>query len=63
MVVQMRAYALFGAENFGFSKFTKYPHRQGGGLSQYGHFENKGGRDDFFAILCGRPLWTAPNDT
>jgi len=37
------------------------PHGQGGRrLSQYGHFSNKGGGDKFFAILCGRPLWTAP---
>jgi len=30
-----------------FLKFMVCPHGQGG-------------RVDFFAILCGRPLWTAP---
>jgi len=28
-------------------------------LGQYGHFSDKGGWDQFFAILCGRLLWTA----
>jgi len=38
------------------------PHGQGGrGLSQYGHFSDKGEESKFFAILCGRLLWTAPN--
>jgi len=34
------------------------PHGQGG-LSQCGHFADKGGRGSskFFAILCVRPLW------
>jgi len=32
-----------------FSKSTVYPHRQGG-------------EGQFFAILCGRLLWTAPID-
>jgi len=36
------------------------PHRQGGGLSQCGHFADKRG-SQFFAILCGRLLWTAPD--
>jgi len=31
------------------------------GLSQYGHFSDKGRAGQFFAILCGSPLWTAPN--
>jgi len=33
-------------------------------LSQCGHFANKGGAggiSQFFAILCRRPLWTAPS--
>jgi len=29
-------------------------------LSQYGHFVDKRGVE-FFAILCGRLLWTAPS--
>jgi len=30
-------------------------------LSQFGHFSDKGEIGQFFAILCGRPLyWTAP---
>jgi len=32
-----------------------------GGLSQCGHFAEKGGGDLCFAILCGRLLWTALN--
>jgi len=37
------------------------PHGQkGSGLSQCGHFSDKGGGGQFFAILCGRLLWTAP---
>jgi len=43
-----------------FSKFMVCPHGQGGrGLSQCGHFETRG-EGQFFVILCGRLLWTAP---
>jgi len=35
------------------------PHGQGGGFSQCGHFADKGSGGQFFAILCGRLLWTA----
>jgi len=31
-------------------------------LSQCGHFADKGGGGHFFAILCGRLLWTAPSE-
>jgi len=31
------------------------------GLSQCGHFSDNGGGGKFFANLCGRLLWTAPN--
>jgi len=38
------------------------PHGQvGRGLSRCGHFANKEGGGQFFAILCGRLLRTAPN--
>jgi len=30
------------------------------GLGQCEHFANKGEGGQSFAILCGRPLWTAP---
>jgi len=42
-----------------FSKFMVCPHGQGG-LSQCGRFADKEGWGQFFAILCGRLLWTAP---
>jgi len=39
----MQTSTLFGAKNFGFLKFMVCPHGQGGrGLSQCGHFSNKG---------------------
>jgi len=39
-----------------------YPHGQGGkGVESVWTFFGQGGRrDQFFAILCGRLLWTAP---
>jgi len=44
-----------------FSKFMVCPHGQEKeGLSQRGHFADKGEGGQFFAILCGRLLWTAP---
>jgi len=46
-VLQMRTSALLGAKNPDFSKFMVCPHGQGVG-------------GQFFAILSGRLLWTAP---
>jgi len=46
--LQMRTSALFG-ETSDFSKYRVCLHGQGGRECQ------------FFLILCGRPLWTAPN--
>jgi len=47
--------ALFGTKNVGSSEIY------GVGLSQCGYFRNKrGGGGQFFAILFGRLLWTAP---
>jgi len=40
----------FWCKNFGFFRFTVYPH------GQYG----KKGGESFFAMLCGRLLWSAP---
>jgi len=36
------------------------PHGQGERLRQCGHFADKGRGGQFFAILCGRLLWTGP---
>jgi len=59
-VLQMRTSTLFGAKTPDISKFMVCPHRQRRrGLSQCGHFVDKGGGGQFFAFLCGRPLWTA----
>jgi len=59
--VQMQTSVLFCAKTSDFSEFMVCPHGQGErGLKQCGHFADKGGRDQFFAILCGRLLWTAP---
>jgi len=47
-----------------FSKFMVWPQsariRRKGMLKQCGRFSGKGGRGQFFMILCGRFLWTAP---
>jgi len=51
LVIQMWTSALFGAKTSDFSKFMVCPHEQG-------HFADRGGGQSF-AILCGRPLWTA----
>jgi len=58
-VLQMRTSALFDAKNIGFLKFMVCQHGQRG-LSQCGHFVDKGRGGQIFAILCGRLLWTAP---
>jgi len=44
----MRTSALFGAKTSDFSKLMVCPHGQGR-------------VDQFFAILCGRLLWTVPD--
>jgi len=57
----MRMSALFGAKTPGFSKFMVCPHGQGGGVgwTSADIFRTSGEGDQFFAILCGRLLWTA----
>jgi len=59
----MRTSSLFDAKNFRFFEiYGVYPRTRGKGeLSQCGHFADKEGGGQFFAILCGRPLWTAQN--
>jgi len=57
----MRTSALFGGKNFGIFEIYGMSARTRG-LSQCGHFADKCEGDQFFAILCGRPLWTAPSD-
>jgi len=42
-----------------FSKLMVCPHRQGGGVSKCGRLRTWE-RGQFFTILCGRLLWTAP---
>jgi len=60
-VLQMHMSALFGANNFGFFEIygVSARTRRRGGESVRTHFRQKGG-GHFFAILCGRPLWTVP---
>jgi len=54
--------AIIDAKNFGFFEIYGVPHGQGRKeLSQFGHFADKGGGDEFFEIMCERPLWTIPN--
>jgi len=48
----------FYGKNFAFFEIYDVSARTRG-LSQCGHFSNKG-RGQFFAILCGHHLWTAP---
>jgi len=59
----MRTSVHFGAKNSDFLKFMVYPHGQGG-LSQYGHFTDKGERVNFPRIsadvLYGGPLTVSP---
>jgi len=50
----MRTFALFGAKNFGFFEIYGLE----GCWASADIFADEGGQ--FFAILCGRPLWTAP---
>jgi len=53
--LQIRTSALLGGKNIGFFKIFGVPHGQGG-LSYCEQFADRG---KFFAILYGRPLWTA----
>jgi len=56
--LQMRTSALLNAKNFGFFEiYGVSAQTRGSGLSQCGHFAGKEGQ--FFAMLCGRLLWTA----
>jgi len=58
--LQMRTSALFGAETSDFSKLKMCPQGQRRWwLSQCVYFATRG-RGQFFAILCGRLLRTAP---
>jgi len=61
-VLKMWTSALFGAKNIGFFEIygVSARTREGGG-GQCGHFSDKGEGGHIFTILCGRPLWTAPN--
>jgi len=61
-VLQIRTSALFGAKNFRFRNLLCVrTDMRGEGLTQCVHFADKGERGQFFAILCGRLLWTALN--
>jgi len=59
-VLQMRTSALFGAKNFEFFEIYGVSERTRGGgrVERVWTFCGQGGQ--FFAILCGRLLWTAP---
>jgi len=57
----MRTSALFDAKIIGFFEIYGLSlQTRGRRLSQCRNFADKGERDQFFAILCGRPLWTFP---
>jgi len=49
---------MFFFKNYGVSVSAR---TRGGGLNQCGHLADKGEGVQFFAILCGHLLWTAPN--
>jgi len=57
----MQTSAVFGAKNFRFFRnlWCVRPDKGGGGVEPVRHFSDKG-RGQFFAILRGRLLWTAP---
>jgi len=61
LVLQMWTSALYGAKNIRFFEIYGVSARTGGGLSQCEHFADKERGSQFFAILCERPLSTAPN--
>jgi len=58
-VLQMRTTALFDTKNFGFFEIYGVS-TQTGGVKPVRTFCGQGGGGQFFVILCGRPLWTAP---
>jgi len=60
-VLHMRTSHFLVQKTLDFSKFLVYPQGQDG-LSQCGHFTTRVKGDQFFAILCGRVLWTAQNE-
>jgi len=60
--LQMRTSALFGAKNFGFFEIDSVSHGQGGRVEPVGTLCDKGEGSRFFVILCGRLLWTVPNN-
>jgi len=55
----MRMSALFDAKKLGIFEINLVSARTRG-LSQFGHFADKGEGNQFFAILYGYLLWTAP---
>jgi len=58
----MRTSALFGAKTFGFFEIYDVCARTSGemGLSQCGHFADKGGRDQFFAFFLRTSFMDGP---
>jgi len=59
---QMRTSALFSAKNFAFFKIYGVSTRtRVERVEPVRTFFGQGWRGQFFAILCGRLLWTAPN--
>jgi len=55
----MRTSAFFGAKTFGFFEVYGVSARTRG-VGPVRGFCGQGGRGQFFTILCGRLLWTAP---
>jgi len=60
-VLQMRTSALLDAKNFGFFEFYGVSVRTRG-VEPVRTFFGQGGGGQFSMILCGRLLWTAPNN-
>jgi len=57
----LRTSTLFGAKKFGFYfKFMVSARTRGGGVESVHTFCGQVGGGQFFVILCGRILWTAP---
>jgi len=59
--IQIRTSALFGGKNSGFFEIygvSAASRKKGREVEPVQTFIGQGGRDQFFAILCGRPLWT-----
>jgi len=57
----MQTSTLIGTKNFGFFEIYGVFARTRGGWASADIFRTMGNGGQFFAILCGRPLWTAPN--